>query len=862
MKKTAFKIFVFAALSFLTACSTQKNTFVSRSYHNLTAHFNVYFNGKQSFNNGLQKIGNNYKENYTLPIPIFRYSEDDAVKLASSDMDKTLEKMGKTISVHSITVKPKIRGNLTPHDKDFLKKNEYCKWIDDAYLLIGQANVYKRDYEKALRSFRQILNYYKSENTRYDAQLWIAKTYLLENRTKDAYSYLTDLENDPRHPKKLNQQINLSFADYFISQKDFANAIKRLKAGIKLTKDKTEKARYLFIIAQLYQQENKQDSASDFYEKVIKLNTDYDLTFRAKILRATTLSANQKSNDIKRQLKKLLKDEKNEDYKDQIYYAIAIIDQKEKNKTNALENFKLSANSSVNNDNQKALSFLSIANIYFDDNNFLEAAKYYDSTMLYLSKNYTDYDLIQLKAQNTGILAKYIEEANRQDSLQIIAKMPEDKRNALIDSIIAAVIEKEKQAQQNDNQNYFDPLDFNNQNNNNQQDGNKWYFYNPVMVSRGENEFKKKWGNRKLEDNWRRANKNIVVDFDNQDQNQANQDTNRISDNKKREFYLQDLPLTDSAKKVSDSIIEFSLYNAAQIYAVNLKDPASGAATLENLLKRFPNTSLKSDIYFKLVDYFKKANNLDKSEYYKRVLTQEFPQSNYTKILIDPNYFDKISTLEQEAYNTLDIAINAYNENNYSTALQSAALGMAKYPASEAYPNFIFIKAKSMGSLGQKDSMYYYLNYLTSHFPNTNVSKLSEDILKFSTNPLYNYDIYSFNPDEQHFLAILIHPKLNTTEFRFYLKSQAENTSQIRTFEVDTSSFDNNFNLIAIKYFDNAKESMNFYNTLIKSPTFAYMDTTKYKLFAISKSNYDKFIKDKIIDKYQMFFNKNYSKLR
>ena len=854
-KKTSISV-LFLLIFTLFSCTTQKNTPVTRTFHNVTSHYNVYFNGAESFDAGNLKIEKDYKEDYTQLLPIFKYSIDEAVSLTSSDMDRTLAKMGKTIAVHSITVKPKLKGNLTPKDKEFLKKTEYCKWIDNAYFLIGKANFYNRDYDKALRSFRQIINQYKTEDSRFEAELWIAKVYIEQAKYQDAFNYLSELENDIRHPKKLDQQINLTFADYYIRQNRYDQGIERLIAGIDLTKNKNERARYYYILAQLENLRGNNNAASEYFKKVIKMNPNYDMVFSAKIMRATVFSVGQDSEEIKKQLRKMLKDEKNIEYQDQIYYALATIEFKENNLNEAIKNYKLSAQTSVSNDNQKAISFLALADIYFNKKDFLASGKYYDSTMQYLNSSYSDYAKISIKAENTGLLVQYLGEVQRQDSLQKVAAMPEGKRMALIDSMIADVIAKEQQMQDMGN-NYYDPNDLNNNPNQSSQ-GGKWYMYNPVLVSRGQNDFKKKWGNRQLEDNWRRKNKSIVNQIDGPT-DQTDVDSNRITDNKTREFYLQDLPLTDSLLEISNKTIETSLFLGAEVYQKNLKENQQAILTYEQLINRFPTTDYKLETFYRLYNLNKLTGNQNKAAYYKELITIQFPNSKYSKMLIDPNFVNRLKASETFALKLFDSIMYFYNNNDYSKTILLTNKGISKYPDSQAYPNFLFFKAKAYGNLGNIDSLTHYLTLVSTNFKGTDLANLSAEILAMQQSGVYNYDIYSQSPDEQHYIMILIEKSLNTTVFRFKLKNAAEQFTNTRTFTLDDTTFNAQYSLINVKYFNNEQEAIDFKTQLLNSDVFANIPADKYYLYFISKTNYATFENDRILDKYQYFFNKTYT---
>jgi len=855
--KKYFLVFLGIITCTVFSCSTQKNTSTTRTYHNITAKYNVYFNGKESYDLALKKIETDYKESYSSLIPIFQYSSDEAVKLVKSDMDKTLTKMGKTITVHSITAKPKLKGDLTPKDKEFMKKNEYCRWVDDAYLLIGKADFYHREYNKSLNSFRRIVNLYKTEDTRFDAQLWIAKVYIEQKKYKDAYNYLIELENDKRHPKKLDQELTLTFADYYIRIEDYPNAIDRIKSGIKLTKNKKQKARFYYILAQLELKQGNNTDATKYLTKVTKLADNYDLVFSAKILQATAFSAGQNSNEIKKDLKKMLKDEKNDEYKDQIYYALAIIEQKEKNEPQAIEYFKLSTKSSVSNNNQKAISFLALADIHFNKKLFFQAGQYYDSTMQYLDKNFGQYDFVSKRAENTGFLVQHLSEVQKQDSLQRIAKMQPEDRLRYIDDIIQKIIQEEERLK-NDNNNNFDPNDFSNNPNNLNQDGGKWYMYNPVLVSRGQNDFKKKWGNRKLEDDWRRKNKTFV---DDNEDNKVGVDSNRITDNKKREFYLQDLPLTDSALNVSNELIAASLFAAAEVYFHKLNDINASISTYEELLIRFQNFDLKLETYYRLYNQYKAISDNNKTEYYRQLIILNYPDSKYAKLLLDPNYLNNVLNTETQAYILFDKSLSAYNKGEYNQALNFCNEGILYYPESQAIPNFIFIKAKSYGSLGYRDSLTFYLNTIVKKFPKTDLANLSTEILALVQSGKYDYDIYKRNQIEEHLYIIIVLKKYNTTELKFKIKQKAEEFSNEKNFEIKNQDFDNKYSLITISTFLNEPEAEMFYKTIYKSDIFNNIKEEYYNFF-ISKTNFDLLMKNKTIETYDFYFKKTFSNIQ
>ena len=862
MKKTNIvSVFIILSLIIISSCSTEKNTSSRRAYHNLTSHYNVYFNGYESFNAGLNKIDEQYKDNYTEILPIFRYADDQSTQLVSSDMDLAIEKSAKTITNHSIIVKPKIkdkRSSMTEKEKEFHKKNEFCKWIDDCYLLMGKANFYNQEYTRSTRAFRRILNLYKTENTRFEATLWLVKTYIAQKKFIDALTYLTELENDVRHPEKLDKEINLTFADLYIQQKDYLKAIIRLEAGIELTRKRKEKARYYFILAQLNYEIGNMTEASELYKKVIKMNPPYEMAFNAKINRATAFSSGQDASDIKKDLKKMLRDDKNEEFKDQIYYALANIEFAEGNEPEAIKYYRLSTQASVSNNNQKAISFLALADIFIVKPKYLLAGSYYDSTMQYLDVSYIDYATISKKAENLGELVVHLKEVQLQDSLQTVASWSEKKRNDYIDKLIKEIKEEEERLKEEE-QNNYDNYD-NNQNNNNQNNiqGGKWYFYNPTLVSRGQNKFKQKWGNRKLEDNWRRKNKAISNDFGDDDENKENVDSTLVTDNKDREFYLQHLPLNDSLMEISNQKIIDALFSAGEVYEKRINDYDAAIATYEDLNKRFPSHLYLLEVYYRLYKLCKKTGNNSRADYYKNQVITLYPDSKYAKILKDPNYINKLIAIEKSAVLLYETTFQKYKDEKYSEVIIDANTAITKYPESDTYPNFLYLKGASYGHLGNTDSLFLILKTIVEDYHNYEIAALAESVLIVIESGKFDTDIYNIEDNQAHFYVLYIKKRKDLNEIKFELSSHATDFSDSLRFQTVIQTFDNTHQLIVVKSFSNKGMCLLYYNSIISNFILTDVQAEDYEHFIISINNFDIFNEDKIIEKYMKFYRENY----
>ena len=305
MKKNLSAIFLFILIIFLDSCSTQKNTFITRSYHSITSKYNILFNGNESFKKGYQSIVDNYKDDFTEILPVFYYENKEQALNAASDMDRSIKKTEKLVSLHSITVKPEIKNNkpLSDKQREFHNKKEYNWYVDENYLLMGKSYFYKHEFDKAKETFMFMINEYKDNKTLYETKIWLARTYNETKEYKNAEEILRTLDADINFPRHLRGDLYTTYSDFYIRQGSYEKAVSYLKKAIGLTGKKRLRVRYTFILAQLYERTGKMQKASEIYGKVVKMNPPYEMTFHARINRALAYEKGYGSRkDIENQL--------------------------------------------------------------------------------------------------------------------------------------------------------------------------------------------------------------------------------------------------------------------------------------------------------------------------------------------------------------------------------------------------------------------------------------------------------------------------------------------------------------------------------------------------------------------------------
>lgn len=737
IKKIIFYPVCIALLTGLTlSCTNKKNTFFSRNYHNLTAKYNVFFNAKESSKNSKKKIDESYQDDYTRVLPIWQDKDEEANSAATSETDKTIEKASLLITKHSITARPKKRKkSKSKSAQRFNNRKEYCEWVDDAYLLMGKAHFYQHSFDDAISVFDFIRSEYEMEELRFEAMLWTVRCHNLQNEYSKAQALLTTIGSYGKNfPEQYHLFYNLIYTEMFLRQKRYKEAAKKLEKSIEMIegrflnfKERKDRARYKFILAQIYQKLNENKKSHELYDIVIKMNPNYELVFNAKINKAVVSGGNsqQKMKDL---LHKMLKDEKNIDYQDQIYYALAQIAEKENETPQALDYYKLSAEKSTTNEGQKLMAFLSLADIYFTQPNYHLSQAYYDSTMNLIKDDHPEYKRVNNISENLNNLVNSLEEVKLQDSLQRIANMSDSQRDLFIESVIENVIRDEEFKKQEEERIRNEKLMAGNTSSSNipVARGGKWYFYNLNMIDYGATEFDKIWGNRKNKDHWRRINKSISNDFEEET------NTNDTLDNKTKEYYLRDLPLSDSLIAVSNYKIQKSLYTAGSIYKEKLKDYPEAIKVFEDLNRRFNKHEYELNSYYKLHKANETNNNTSRAEHYKNLIIQEYPNSKYAKMFTNPNYLNELAANKTERENHYIGAYNSFLNKEYENTINQCVDAEEKYPDTDLIPKYLYLKALSAKYLNFDDvaSFKKSLQDLIKKYPDSEVAKSAAKTLK------------------------------------------------------------------------------------------------------------------------------------
>lgn len=865
----------------LTNCSVEKNTDTTRFYNSFTSRYNIYFNGYESFKAGLGKITNGYKDDYAEMLKVFEYSDPSIATLCSSDMERAIQKASKVITLKSITSKPETKDKRLPSDKEkeLLDKKEYNKWVDDSYLLIGKARFYKQEFNEAAAVFNYCIAEANDPLIKAEAAIWLARIYNETGNFNESLRLITELNITANFTRSLKSMYYTTLADLFIKQKKYSEAIGPLSKSIELVSGKRTKYRLTYLLAQLYEQTGDGARATSLYRGVVKMNPPYDIEFNARINIAGVFDINSGNpQEIKRELEKMLKDSKNKDFQDQIYFALGNMSMKEGNETEALEFFRKSATANSQNQNQKGRSYLALAGHYYEKPDYMKAGKYYDSTVFFLDQKHPDYQALKTKSQSLNALVSQLTVIQTEDSLQRVASMTEPERYALISSIIAKIIKDESEGKISEHSDKYNPGQFYENERrfqgNTEQEG-KWYFYNQATLTFGRTEFRRRWGDRMLEDNWRRSNKarasapQVSANSDEAFQNGSDTAT-AVLDYKKPEFYLKNLPLTDSLLKISNEKIANALLNAGKAYSERILDQARATETFESLINRFSGSELVPEALYNLYRVNKEKNS-SKSEAYRQRLLEKYPGSEFARILSDPAYYEKKMADLKMAERLYEDAYNAYNNEKFNDVIALCDDALKKHPHGLLAPKFLLLRAYSVARISDERSFKEELNNLIKTWPETAESKKAQEIIAFLNQKIPELkieedkeiatELYIADTTVNHvFVLIVSDPAFNINLATFDVISYNIDNYTNKNYRTEGLLVDNKYIMISVSGFSDYAQTFDYYSAFRTDQIVRNPSGTKMMTFIISINNLKALNNDKNPGLYQLFFMENYLK--
>ena len=735
--KNSQKIGFLSVLLFIISCSTKKDAFLNRNYNALTTQYNILYNGGVAFDQGLNEINLNYEddffellpieplsfENIKFRIPIlstgakepgigFDVKKTEEPEEALTPFDIAEQKAVKAIQKHSMNINGKERN----------------KKIDDAYLLLGKSRYYTERFIPAIDAYNYIIANYPNASLINETKIWRAKAHIRIENEELAIETLEILLRKPDLPDFIREDANTALAMAY-AKLDSVNTVRNyLWEATKTSKNKTQRARNLFVLGQLYSLDKIKDTASMVFKKLINFKqAPYKFRIHAEIELAKNAVSDSSSLAILERYKKLIKNRDNRPYLDAIYYQVAVLEQERDSLNEAVLNYNKSLRAKNGGAKQKTYSYEQLAKIYFKDLDYVTSGAYYDSILqVAKNKNTLRIKRFERRAKNLSSLVKYEKNLQKNDSILTLAALPKEQLEQYFQEYIDKIKkEDEELAQKKLNQISFGSS-FGGGLQSTKAKG-KWYFYNTQSLGFGKSEFKRVWGSRPLEDNWRISDKSIIVNASNEDKDLV---TNIKNPRYEISTYLETVP--SSAKELDSLTFDrnTALFELGLIYKEQFKNPPKATRNLERLLVSNPDKELILPANYHLYQLYLLTGNT-KATQYKDFILNSYPDSPFSKIILNPEIeLSKEKEVDEDS-EVYEIAYKLYKDDFFEDAICFIDMTIPTLiEGSILVSKFELLKAYAIGKYQNKDSYIAALEKVAVGYPQTEQGKKALEIMK------------------------------------------------------------------------------------------------------------------------------------
>ncbi|WP_395065500.1 gliding motility protein [Flavobacterium sp.] len=858
--------FITGFVVFFVACSTKKNTFVSRNYNALTTKDNILYNGGIALNKGIADLKSQYKDNFweTLPVERMQIVQDQSTenKVKNPNFERAETKATMAIQKHSM--------NIGGSEKN--------PQMDEAHLMLGKSRYYEQRFVPALEAFNYVLYKYPSSDKIYEVKIWREKTNMRMDNDALAVINLRKLLKEIKFKDQIFADANATLAQAFLNLKEKDSAVAKLKLATEFTKSDEEKARYHFILGQVYEQMGYKDSAFAKYQEVIDMKRK---SARQYVIQSHARQAQQfdfEKGDTVAFIKKynfFLKDRENRPFLDVLNHQMALFYDKLKKPEVAKKYYNLSLKNKSQDIYLIASNYRNLAELHFNKAKYVTAGKYFDSTLTVLNPRTREYKLIAKKRENLEDVIKFEGIAQRNDSILRVASMSLSERENYYKEYIENLKKEdkkqlelaEKQAKEKEQIaiNSGDELkgkksatnDFQSSNNvptkiitttpliSNSNSGSTFYFYNPTTVAYGKVEFKKKWGNRAHVENWRlskEAVKDAATD-DITDASEGNDKTKQVEEKYTTNFYLKNIPSSDKALDSISKERNFAYYQLGSIYKEKFKEYKRAAEKLEKLLGNKPEERLILPSMYNLYKIYE-IIDASKALAMKSKIIAQYPDSRYAQIISNTSLENQISSTPEVAYDAL---YKEYEKGLYREILPKTEVAIEQFTGEEMLPKFELLKANLLGKLKGLEAFKKALNFVALTYPNSDEGKETE---QFIANRIPYLESLSFNSEFPLSWNILykadnLDDKNTKTLLEKLNKFAKERTIETLSISTDIYTIDKNFIVIhAIKSLENAKgiaQVLKEFKEYKIPDTAVIISSENYKVVQIKK-NIDEYI--------------------
>lgn len=870
-------ILCFALLS--SACSSEKNTFTNRLYHNTTAKYNAYYLANEKILELESLIQSEHQEDYSQVLPVFYPVDSAMIEQNEAILKEARELSSKAINWHRIS-----------------------KWVDDSYFLIGLVDYYEANFDDAINTFKYINVNSKDKDLRHKSLIQLLRIFTDLKKTEDAAFVIDYLSKESRINSENKSLLFKTLAYYYETRGEINGKIGALDKSLEFIKNKKEKSRINFILGQLYQREDLDALAFSYYGEAQKGNPPHERSFFAQLYAQQVAELN-KSKDLQRvrnYYTNLYEDSKNRDLRDVILYERALFELKQDGEEKAEQLLTQAAKEEGKNQIQKGYIYEKLADIRFSLKKDYRASKYYlDSALVYFKPSDPSHSTITTRKEVLDNYVVHFEIITRNDSLIALSLLSSEEQELIAETFIKGeeerLLREAAKKKEPKSSGIFDNLlAFSGRGS-----GESFYFDNALALQQGSIDFFRNWGNRTLQDNWRRSSQGFQNTISEPEQNIKNEgieaDSTKIEDEKPllgqlpdKESLLVQIPKTEESREILREALDNSYFELGKLLFLDLKEPEPGIDYLENHIEKYPNSVKKPETYYLL--YLAQREINGNSMLYSLLLNNEFPESPFTFSVNNPESISGNLAYLESSKNYKE-AYSSYYSGKHKEARTIIRATLEAYPLTQNTEKLLLLDIMVSGKIDERER---YQERLENYIQNTEDSGLlsmarnmlialtgekpeeKEETVEAVKESAVEEDSekpnsdseetkgaspYKENPNQTHIFVIALEPK-RASEAKGLLAdletfhTQNFSNARLRTGNMNLNSENSIF---IISPFNNAERAMAYREKFMQAfDTNSLIADEKNNSFLISIENFQELNKRKDIEEYRNFYKSTY----
>lgn len=882
LNRKVFLVAYLLGLVLVFSCSSQKDTFMNRLYHNTTARFNAYYLAKEKMDELDRKIMEEYEEDFSQILPVFYPLDSAVIEGNEALLDDIRSLCSKAIDWHRIS-----------------------NWVDPSYFLLGKADYYMANFDDAQNTFKYLNVNSKQNEVRHlslihllrlfvDLEKYDGAVYVMDYLSKETY-----ISDDNRY------LLYKSLAYYYEAKKEQDMVAPALFRALEFANNKDDISRINFILGQLYQRAGLDAVAYEYYQKAVAGSPTYERTFFAQLF-SQQVAELEKSKDFRRvrsYYDDLYKDRKNIEFRDVILYEKAMFEYKQEEIQESIRLLTLAAKEPTENRRQKGYIYQKLADIYLQDNNDYLTTKYYlDSALEQFRETDRNYAALAAQKEIFDSYALNFKLLQRNDSLITLSRLSPEEQEAFVDDFLkneeARLLREAELAKSNKSTKPFENLLASVVG----ASGSTFYWDNPIAIQQGAIEFSRIWGKRDLTDHWRRSNKSFQESSigqqglqttespDNSIKNADEQAEGKVPTLPDRNSLLAQIPKDESTVNNMLDEMEDAYFNLGKLLFFDLKEPIISIDYLEKLVNQYPNTIKKPEAYYTMYLAFSELN--ENTTHYANLLNVEFPDSQYTKSVNNP---ESVSGTQAnfESSKTYREAYYLYRSSEFAQARSIIRSTLDEYPLSKNTDRLLLLDIMISGKTGDIEEFKQRLENYILNASDPELMKLAKNMLNnfggseneiISDKTMASEGVsegelestestdeppetpveespYRINLNQTHVFILAIEPEIasetkNLTADLENFHSQNFTNDRLRT---GTISLTRENTIVIISPFSNGEKATRYREEFLKSfNTENLSEELKMSSFVISIENFQQLNKRKDIDEYKAFFKRSY----